>query len=229
MARPQLAFAVLALACLGVASEHDCDELVKPMTDFSSASGKWIFHAGTADSEDALAKLKTIISSWIHPKYSSDGSCPEPMEIADKIEGKCVYIDANLTTIGDRVVMECEYNTTSTLQCCGSVFWRPCCICLPVCLSPFTDTFENHTQVNDGQHLETCDDCLMWTGTTKGAGSVDGKQLFIFTRNGNLSLPHLEVFKQQAACLNFTLGLHMGSVDDLCPERKDEKEPKEGQ
>ncbi|CAL8346635.1 unnamed protein product [Lota lota] len=187
---PQLVFAALALACLGVASQPDCNELVKPLADLSSSLGKWIFYAGTTDTEESLAKLETFSSSWIHPKHLPNGG-PETMEFADRVAGKCIYVEANVTAVGDRIHM--------------------------------AFTYENRSYVHDGQHLETCPDCLLWTDITRSPGVADTKYLFIFTRSGNLTLPYLEVFKQQAACLNFTLGLHMGSVTDLCPEEKEDE------
>ncbi|KAK0134242.1 hypothetical protein N1851_030193 [Merluccius polli] len=190
---PQLILAALALVCLGVASQPDCSDLVKPLTDYSSSLGKWIFYAGTSNTEESLAKLKTFTSSWIRSKRVSDGR-PEVMEFADKVNGKCVYVDANITTVDDRIFIAFNY--------------------------------QNQTHVHNGQHLETCPDCLLWTDTTKTPGSVDTKNLYIFTRTGNLTLPHLELVKQQAACLNFTLGFHRGSAD-LCPEQKEESAEKE--
>ncbi|KAJ3604606.1 hypothetical protein NHX12_029346 [Muraenolepis orangiensis] len=122
---PQLVFAALALACLGVASQPDCNELVKPLADLN--------------------------------------------------------------------------------------------------------TLHNQTLVYDGQYLDTCPDCLLWSDSTKSLGSGEVRRLLFLTRTGNLTLPNYEVFKQQAACLNFTLGFHRGSDTDLCPEEKEEIAVKEDQ
>ncbi|KAJ3580889.1 hypothetical protein NHX12_017378, partial [Muraenolepis orangiensis] len=70
-------------------------------------------------------------------------------------------------------------------------------------------TYDNQTHVHEGQHLETCPDCLLWED--KSLGSAGTKHLYIFTRTGNLTLPQLEVFKQQAACLKVTAGVHLAS------------------
>ncbi|XP_074494313.1 alpha-1-acid glycoprotein 1-like [Sebastes fasciatus] len=69
-----------------------------------------------------------------------------------------------------------------------------------------------------GQHLVTCPDCIVWTDTvTMKMGATKARNLYIFTKTGKLDDSHLEVFKKQAACLNFPPELVFGETTDLCP------------
>lgn len=71
-----------------------------------------------------------------------------------------------------------------------------------------------------GMHLVACPDCMLWTDTVIKAGGGNSKNLYLFTRTGKLDDPYLEVFKKQAACLNFPLGFHFGEITDMCPYEK---------
>ncbi|KAJ3603771.1 hypothetical protein NHX12_028512 [Muraenolepis orangiensis] len=193
---PLHVFAALALVCLGVASQPDCNELVKPMVNLSSSVGKWILHAATTDSEPMTAQMENYTSSWLHVKRIPDGN-PQIAEIANKVNGGCVYIQTNVSAVGDKLLMALN--------------------------------LENQNLEFNGQFYETCPDCLLWSDTVKWFGPTEIRRLLLFTKTGNMTLPNLERFKQQASCLNFTLGLHMTSDTDLCPEEKEEIAVKEDQ
>ncbi|KAJ3604353.1 hypothetical protein NHX12_029094 [Muraenolepis orangiensis] len=85
----------------------------------------------------------------------------------------------------------------------------------------FIANLENKNLYINGQFHETCPDCLMWSDTFKWFGPTEIRRLLLYTKTGNMTLPNLERFKQQAACLNFTLGLHMTSDTELCPEKEE--------
>ncbi|XP_054467452.1 uncharacterized protein LOC129101600 [Anoplopoma fimbria] len=82
-----------------------------------------------------------------------------------------------------------------------------------------------------GKHLVSCPDCLVWTDTTVSHGeATTGKTLYIFTKTGKLDDSHLEVFKKQAACLNFPAEFHFGESTDICPfENEAATDVKEGE
>uniref|UniRef100_G3P718 Apolipoprotein M n=1 Tax=Gasterosteus aculeatus aculeatus TaxID=481459 RepID=G3P718_GASAC len=62
-----------------------------------------------------------------------------------------------------------------------------------------------------GKHLVTCADCILWTDTKVSTGDGrNGRNIYIFTKTGKLDLPDMEVFKKQAACLNFPPEFHFG-------------------
>ncbi|KAJ3603944.1 hypothetical protein NHX12_028685, partial [Muraenolepis orangiensis] len=113
---------------------------------------------------------------------------------------------------------ECKFNSTNS---CDNMYTRM--------YSARPVTLENQNLEFNGQFYETCPDCLMWSDTAKWFGPTDIRRLLLFTKTGNMTLPNLERFKQQATCLNFTLGLHMGNGTDLCPEVKEEIAVKEDQ
>ncbi|KAJ3604354.1 hypothetical protein NHX12_029095 [Muraenolepis orangiensis] len=133
---PLHVFAALALACLGVASQPDCNELVKPMVNLSSSVGKWILHAATTDSEPLTAQMENYTSSWLHVKRILDGN-PQIAEIANKVVGRCVYMQTNVSAVGDKLLMA------------------------------FIANLENKNLYINGQFHETCPDCLMWSDTFK--------------------------------------------------------------
>ncbi|CAB1438415.1 unnamed protein product [Pleuronectes platessa] len=81
-----------------------------------------------------------------------------------------------------------------------------------------------HTHEQAGKHLQTCTGCILWSGETK-----QGRHLFLFTaaKSGKLDDADLDVFKKQAACLNFPAEFHFSETIDLCPEEEEEEEEEE--
>ncbi|XP_056143832.1 uncharacterized protein LOC130119354 [Lampris incognitus] len=189
-----LIFGLLALSCLGAASEPDCKELLKPLVldDRSPLYGKWIFYAGTSDVEDFLKFLKTIKTSWI-----------DIAPIADS---------GNITLRwGDRI------NENCVLGCINSTYADNS--------SEVSFKFNFYTSWHDGKYIETCPDCILWADSAEistSEGTKQGRNLFLYTRTGNLDDSQLEVFKKQAACLNFPQVFHFGGNKDLCPDEQHE-------
>ncbi|KAM8887567.1 uncharacterized protein AB9W97_014081 [Spinachia spinachia] len=85
-------------------------------------------------------------------------------------------------------------------------------------VTKLTFHFNSSDHEHVGKHLVTCDDCILWTDTTVSTveGRI-GRNLYLFTKTGKLDLPHLEVFKKQAECLDFPPEFHFGGTTDLCP------------
>ncbi|KAL6114334.1 uncharacterized protein ACO6RY_05123 [Pungitius sinensis] len=86
-----------------------------------------------------------------------------------------------------------------------------------------TVKFNSNNSSNEhvGRHLVTCPDCILWTDTkVSTVEGRNGRNLHLFTKTGKLDLPDLEVFKKQAACLNFPPEFHFGETTDLCPYEK---------
>ncbi|XP_040011208.1 uncharacterized protein LOC120805228 [Xiphias gladius] len=183
--------ALLALSSLTAASDPGCEELIKPLEDRSQVSGKWIFHAGTADNTELLKELKTINSSWMELSPSSDTD-NMTLHWGDKVDGKCHYGGANFT-----------FSENST---------------------KVTFNFKSSTHEHVGKHLVTCPDCVVWTDNSVrlyNGETRKGRHLFLFTKSGELDASHLDVFKKQAACLNFPPDFHFGGTTDLCPGEKE--------
>ncbi|XP_077376662.1 uncharacterized protein LOC144018429 [Festucalex cinctus] len=68
-------------------------------------------------------------------------------------------------------------------------------------------------------YLKTCPDCLLLINNmVSKTPDLKGRYLYLFTKSETLDDAHLEVFKKQAACLNFTRDLHFGNGTNLCPE-----------
>lgn len=182
--------ALLALFSLTAASDPGCEELLKPLEDRNKVSGKWIFHAGTSDNEKLLEELRTINSSWIELSPIPD-SDDMTLRWGDKMDGKCHTGGVNTTFSENSTIVTFHFNSS------------------------------DHEHV--GKYLVSCPDCILWTDTsvTVGkAGSREGRNLYLFTKSGKLDDSDLEVFKKQAACLNFPSEFHFGDNKDLCPDEK---------
>jgi len=184
--------ALLALSSLTAASDPDCEELIKPLEGRSQAAGKWIFHVGTSSQEDALRELKTVSSSWIE-FAPIPGSDDMALRWGDKMNGKCDIGGVNATVSENSTSVTFSYN----------------------------DTHHEHV----GNHLKTCPDCLLWSDTSVSFGTsgekIKGRNLYLFTKSGKLDDAQLEVFKKQAACLNFAADFHFGQITDLCADEKE--------
>ncbi|XP_078141494.1 uncharacterized protein LOC144539632 [Centroberyx gerrardi] len=192
----QLVLALLALCTLSAASsEPNCEELVKPLQDRSPIFGKWIFHAGTSDNEEFLKGLKTIKNSWIHLAAINNSDAMN-LRWGDKIDGKCIEAEVNSTFAGNSTMVTFNFNGSSS----------------------------DHV----GKYLETCPDCILWTDkseTVTNGETKKGRNLFLFTKTGKVEASQLEVFKKQAACLNFPSEFHFGEDTDLCPDEKEAASP----
>ncbi|XP_041855603.1 uncharacterized protein LOC121649107 [Melanotaenia boesemani] len=187
----QLCLALLALSSLTAASDPDCDELTKPLEDRSKIHGKWIFHVGTSDSEEQLKAMKSIYSSWMELS-PLPGSDEFSLRYGDKYDGKCYYGTVNSTTSGNSVKVTFYFNSSA----CEHV----------------------------GKHLVTCPDCAVWTDET--TSEVNGetkrsKSIYLFTRTGKLDPSHLEDFKKQAECLDFSSEFHYPETTNLCPDEQE--------
>ncbi|CAK6970493.1 uncharacterized protein LOC128365141 isoform X1 [Scomber scombrus] len=182
----QFCVALLALFSLTAASDSDCEELLKPLEDRSQVSGKWIFHVGTTSNEESRRELKTASSSWIE-STPIPGSDEMTLRWADRINGKCIEGNLNTTTS--------ENSTTVIFHINGTDY--------------------EHV----GNYLKTCTDCVLWTDTTVSSATTDEtkktRNLYLFTKSGKLDDDDLEVFKKQAACLNFAADFHFGGITAL--------------
>jgi len=188
----QFCLALLALSSLTAAADPDCEELTKPLEDRSQVSGKWIYHVGTTSTEEGLKELKAITNSWLELSPIA-GSEDLILRWADKVGEKCVHGSVNSTYTGNSTLVTFTFNITS----------------------------HEHT----GTNLKTCPDCMVWSDTAVSI-STDGeikksKNLYLFTKSGKLDDAHLEVFKKQAACLDFPAEFHFGGDTDLCPDEKE--------
>lgn len=184
--------ALLALSSLTAASDPDCEELIKLLEDRSRLAGKWIFYAGTSDNNELLQELGMINSSWIELSDIS-GSDDMTLRWGDRMrDGKCHYGSVNSTFTGNSTKVTFHINSST------------------------------HEHV--GKHLVTCPDCIMWTDSSvsemKNGETRKGKNLYLFTKSGTMDAAHLEVFKKQAACLNFPPDFKFGENTDLCPNEK---------
>lgn len=190
-----LCLALLALSSLTAASEPDCEELIKPLEDRSAVYGKWIFHAGISDHEELQKELQGINSSWIEISPTPD-SDDFSLRWGDKIGEKCHHGSVNSTFSGNSTKVTFYYNSTT------------------------------HEHV--GKHLVSCPDCIVWvdSSVTQGANGETrkGRNLYLFAKSGTLKASHLETFKNQAACLNFSSDFHFGDTTNLCPDATDAKE-----
>ncbi|KAL3975934.1 adhesion G-protein coupled receptor G6 [Sarotherodon galilaeus] len=179
--------ALLALSSLSGASDPGCEELIKPLEDRSKILGKWIFYAGTSDSEEQLKELKTVHSFWVEQTPIPDS---EDLlnRFGHKADGKCYHGNVTATFLGN--------SSTDTYN--------------------YTSSSHEHL----GKHLATCPDCMLWTDhsvSEVGGETTKSRGFRIFTKTGTLEASHLEVFKKQAECLNFTLDLYFANTTDLCP------------
>ncbi|XP_019956439.2 uncharacterized protein [Paralichthys olivaceus] len=183
--------ALLALCSLTAASDPDCAELLKPLEEQSQVFGKWIFHVGTSDNEEFLKKLKFVKSSWMELSPIAD-SDNMTMRYGDKAYEKCISGEVNTTFSGNSSKVTFNFNSTT------------------------------HEHV--GKNLKTCTGCVLWidkrVSTEKGE-TKHGRNLFLFTKSGKLDDADLDVFKKQAACLNFPAEFHFGEATDLCPDEKE--------
>ncbi|AWP06950.1 Hypothetical protein SMAX5B_010835 [Scophthalmus maximus] len=184
--------ALLALSSLAAASDPGCGELLKPLEVRSQISGKWIFHAGASDNEKSMKDLKTMESSWIELSPLPE-SDDMTLSWGDKVkDGKCYYGSVNSTLAGNATRVTYSYN------------------------------FSGHEHV--GKNLMTCAECLLWTDNSEAAENGEtrhSRNLYIFTKSGQLDDSDLEVFRKQAACLNFPAEFHFGKLTDLCPAEKE--------
>ncbi|XP_053181761.1 uncharacterized protein LOC128365141 isoform X2 [Scomber japonicus] len=186
-------FCVVLLALFSLtAADSDCEELIKPLEDRSQVSGKWIFHVGTTSNEESRRQLKTASSSWIE-STPIPGSDEMTLRWADRINGQCIHGNLNTTTSENSTTVIFHFNGTD---------------------------FEHV-----GRYLKTCTDCVLWTDTTTSSATTDEtkktRNLYLFTKAGKLDDDDLEVFKKQAACLNFPADFHFGGITDLCPDEKE--------
>ncbi|CAK6970491.1 uncharacterized protein LOC128365141 isoform X3 [Scomber scombrus] len=188
----QFCVALLALSSLTAASDPDCEELLKPLEDRSQVSGKWIYRVGTSTSEEVLRELQTLSSSWIE-YIPILGSDEMTMRWAEKVDGKCILGSVNTTSSENSTTVIFRYNGTD-----------------------YEDV---------GKYLKTCTDCVLWTGNTMSSATngetKTSRNLFLFTKSGKLDDDDLEVFKKQAACLNFAANFHFAGITDLCPDEKE--------
>ncbi|KAJ3604603.1 hypothetical protein NHX12_029343 [Muraenolepis orangiensis] len=148
----QLAVALLALTSLCVASEPDCEELVKPLVldSHSPIYGKWVLHVASWDQPGLKKDLATVKSSWVDLSASTDNGV---MTIywADRVnDDKCLQGVANATITG---------MTSHT-----------------------TFNINGHTSYHDGKYYESCAECLLSEDTTLlPDGETKGRYLFLFT------------------------------------------------
>uniref|UniRef100_A0A3B4UUU5 Apolipoprotein M n=1 Tax=Seriola dumerili TaxID=41447 RepID=A0A3B4UUU5_SERDU len=184
--------ALLALSSLTAASDPGCEELIKPLDDGNQLFGKWIFHSGTSDNANSLRDLKTVNSSWIKLSPTPDNDVMT-LSWGDKVDGKCHYGSVNFT-----------FSVNST---------------------KVTFSFNSSSHDHVGNYLVTCPECILWTDTSVTVGNGEtrkGRNLYLFTKSRKLDVSYLDVFKKQAACLNFQPDIFSLDNTDLCP---DEKEP----
>uniref|UniRef100_A0A665TR58 Apolipoprotein M n=1 Tax=Echeneis naucrates TaxID=173247 RepID=A0A665TR58_ECHNA len=109
---------------------------------------------------------------------------------------------------GDKIGGKCHYGETN-----GTVAE----------LTKMTFNINNSTSEHVGKHLVTCPECLLWIDdsiTTENGETKNAKNLYLFTKSGNLDDAHLEVFKKQVTCLNFQSEFHR-TTTDLCPYEKE--------
>ncbi|XP_061841802.1 uncharacterized protein [Nerophis lumbriciformis] len=182
---------LVAVASLTAASDPTCEELVVSLEDRNLVSGKWIFYAGTSDNQDFLNELEKGINLWVHFSLSHPDSDNIPVRWGHKEVGKCTY--ENLTSTYSRGVatVETQYSLNA----------------------------EEHSE----KYLKSCPDCLllvdhMTVKLPNLRSPMKGRLLLLLTRTGTLDDAQLEVFKKQAACLNFTKKLHFADNTELCPE-----------
>ncbi|KAF0033770.1 hypothetical protein F2P81_013836 [Scophthalmus maximus] len=98
-------------------------------------------------------------------------------------DGKCYYGSVNSTLAGNATRVTYSYN------------------------------FSGHEHV--GKNLMTCAECLLWTDNSEAAENGEtrhSRNLYIFTKSGQLDDSDLEVFRKQAACLNFPAEFHFGKL-----------------
>uniref|UniRef100_UPI0037E99762 uncharacterized protein n=1 Tax=Semicossyphus pulcher TaxID=241346 RepID=UPI0037E99762 len=193
----QFCLALLALSSLTAADDSGCNELIKPLQDRSRLSGQWIFVAGTSNDKEVLEELKISTSIWMELSLYPDRDDVN-IHVAENVTEECIYGKVNLTFSGNSTMI--SHNNSSTD---GPKHWK---------------------------HLATCPDCALWTDDSVSPGRnketrAKARILFLFTRSGTLDAAQLEVFKKQAACLNFLSEFHFGELKDLCPDKKAEEEP----
>ncbi|KAJ3604742.1 hypothetical protein NHX12_029481, partial [Muraenolepis orangiensis] len=196
---PQLVFTALALACLGVASEPDCNELVKPLANLRSMILP--FHETCPDCV-MWSDIKAFDSKEVRRLFLFTKTREMTLPNLERFKQQAACFNFTLGL----------HMGSYTDLCPEEKEERPF---LDVeCLLPPTGlegvNIQNETLVYDGQFHETCPDCVMWSDI-KAFDSKEVRRLFLFTKTREMTLPNLERFKQQAACFNFTLGLHMGS------------------
>ncbi|KAM9393979.1 saxitoxin and tetrodotoxin-binding protein 2-like [Pholidichthys leucotaenia] len=192
----QLVVALLALTSLGVASEPDCKELVKPLLldSHSPIYGKWVLHVGMWDESGLKNDLVSVTSAWLELSPSTESEVIT-LYWADRLKngGKCLQGIANATVSGI---------TTHT-----------------------TFNINGHTSYHDGKYYETCSDCLLSEDTTLlPDGQSKGRYLYLFTRTGTLDSSEFEIFKKQAECLKFIPEYHFLGTD-LCPDNRPTASP----
>lgn len=188
--------ALLALASLSSAEEHDCKELVRPLVldSHSPIYGKWVLHVGTWDQHRMKSDLVSVNTSWVELSASSDNGVVS-LYWADRLEnGTCLQGDANATISG---------MTTHTAF-----------------------NINGHTSYHDGKYYETCADCLLSEDTCLlPDGVTRGRYLFLFTKSGALYDSELETFKKQAECLKFLPEYFFGGTDLCADDRKAVAQP----
>ncbi|XP_077600344.1 uncharacterized protein LOC144215353 [Stigmatopora nigra] len=180
---------LLALTSWTAASDPACGELVKHLQDADMDPGTFIYHVGTSDNQDYLDELKKTNSFWI--KLAAIPNTENfTMTTGDKTEGKCSYekLTASYTNISS--TMDVHY--------------------------------VHEEETHHEQYLQTCPDCILlidkMTWKLPNQRLLKGRYLLLLTKTGTLDDAQLEIFKKQAACLNFQKELHFGSHTDLCPE-----------
>lgn len=91
-------------------------------------------------------------------------------------------------------------------------------------VSGLATTFRKNLSDHKGHILQTCPDCLLWTDTFRN-GDVTGRYILLFTRTGKIDAKDVEIFKKQAACLNFSEDFHSyDGKTDLCLDDKETSE-----
>ncbi|XP_061624018.1 uncharacterized protein LOC133475330 isoform X2 [Phyllopteryx taeniolatus] len=182
-------FGLLALSSLSAASEATCEELLVPVDDLDLVVGKWIYYAGTSDNKDYLNKLQTISSTWMDVTPVANTD-NVTLTWGDKVAGKCIF----------------EINTSTYSNLSATVEFH------------YSSSNETHHE----RYLKTCPDCLLLfenvTMKSLHLNPIEGRFLILLTKSGRRDDAQLEVFKKQAACLNFQEELHFGESTDLCPE-----------
>ncbi|XP_013863858.1 uncharacterized protein LOC106517519 [Austrofundulus limnaeus] len=91
-------------------------------------------------------------------------------------------------------------------------------------ISGLTATFRKNLSEHKGQILQTCSGCLLWTDAFRNRDAT-GRFILQFTRTGQIDAKDVEMFKQQAECLNFPKNFHSyDNKTELCPDEKETTE-----
>ncbi|XP_066506079.1 saxitoxin and tetrodotoxin-binding protein 2 [Hoplias malabaricus] len=128
----------LSLLTLSLASDPNCEDLLKPLVledDYSSINGKWIFTEGIATHPLFTNILKTVNSSWIEfgPSSFTDTLT---LSQGNMLNGKCEFVTVNATVKNSNVLVS-EKGVSSL-----GTFLPSCPDCLTM---NFTSQMKNET------------------------------------------------------------------------------------